>query len=354
MRIISECKSVAIRIAALLFAAVLSMVGFQGKAFADIPEEITVDRDHAETLSDLITNHLNGFTICRTTEGQIIYSADVTAKSTPNGTVLKLLEVSDPGLQYIMTNGYPYVNITGTSEIDKYIMQAVVWMYVDEEHASDEFKDAVENDRYRLIDRRISPMLSEARAKAEEYDSIESMLEDQTIELPSSDSRYLSMSDDGMYLESPPMLPRLTKAHSYSVGFSEAPEGAEIVDSRGVARYLYDSGEEFRIRVPASESEDGDLIEVSVACEAELPYASLYGDPDDPNAERFVCLNEVSGQVVDKEMLFLIQKPSVGLAPSNKLVLAFAVFAFAGFVAAYCIKFKRRKRLASEERASEE
>ena len=184
-------------------------------AYADgVPDTITVHR--VETLPDLITNHAYGFTFYATEDGIRVYSLDLKWDATRSDQVMRLTSQYDAGLQYILEHGYPNTAITGNSDADKYITQAAIWWYMDEESLSDEFRNASSNtDTAGLIPSHIIPLVKGARQAVLDDDSKGAGSHIFAIE--NTNDTGFTLSDDGLYYESALCSITLISARSYEV-----------------------------------------------------------------------------------------------------------------------------------------
>lgn len=61
---------------------------------------------------------------------QIVYAYDIISDWSPTGSVYQYTEQADIGLEYILNHGYPNSSITNRSEIDQYITQMAIWVYL--------------------------------------------------------------------------------------------------------------------------------------------------------------------------------------------------------------------------------
>lgn len=61
---------------------------------------------------------------------QIVYAYDIISDWSPTGSVYQYTEQADIGLEYILNYGYPNSSITNRSEIDQYITQMAIWVYL--------------------------------------------------------------------------------------------------------------------------------------------------------------------------------------------------------------------------------
>ncbi len=238
---------------------------------AAAPNEITVKR--AEILSPLVDNAKYGFTIFNTTDGKVIFCADVDKKALLTGQTAKLSGDADDGILYILRNGYPNKEITGNDEIDKYITQAAVWWYLGENKLSDEFKNATKaTDIYELVPKYIKPMVTAARSY-KDTQAIPSMK-------VTADGTVFSISTDGKYYESPLLGAALTGAQTYNVTVTGGTGGTLITDFNNNVKSTFKATEKVKIRVPVKELTGTANIEVKFTASGNIQKAKYYATND--------------------------------------------------------------------------
>ncbi|MBQ9011339.1 MAG: Cys-Gln thioester bond-forming surface protein [Bacilli bacterium] len=246
---------------------------------ATAPSSITVKR--AEVLNDIITNHEHGFTIFTTSEGQYIYCMDVDKKALVSGQVATAAGNGDAGLLYILQNGYPYKTITGNDNIDKYVTQAAVWWYLDENKLSNEFKNATTTDIYQAIPKYIKPLVQGARS-AKDTQATPSMK-------VSTGNSELTLTSDSKYYESEYMSATLVSASTYEVSLNGATTNTAIVSESGEVKSTFNSSEKFKVRVPASEVSSKLNITVNFKATGSVQKAKIF-KPSDASYQRVVGL----------------------------------------------------------------
>lgn len=263
----------------LTFAVALTFVLGFGNALAAVPNKVTVQR--AEILKDYAANHPYGFTIFTTTDGKIMYCIDPDKKALSHGQTVTYDKDGDAGLLYILQNGYPNKAITGTSEdaqkANKYITQAAVWWYMDETGQAGAFSEAFKNasqntDVYQFIPKYIKPLVENAK-KAKDTSVKPSM--------QVSGNAGMSLTSDKKYYESNYMSATLTGAKTYNVKLTGATKNTEVVDEQGNIGTTMNSGEKFKVRVPANEGKKGLNITVKLSADASITKARIYKPSDD-------------------------------------------------------------------------
>ncbi|MBQ9011340.1 MAG: thioester domain-containing protein [Bacilli bacterium] len=248
---------------------------------ATAPSSITVKR--AEVLNDIITNHTHGFTIFTTSDGQYIYCMDVDKKALASGMTATASGNGDAGLLYILQNGYPYKTITGNDNIDKYVTQAAIWWYLDENKLSNEFKNATTTDIYQAIPKYIKPLVEGAKSAKDTQDTPSMTL--------TNNGTKMSLTSDSKYYESEYMVVTLTGAQSAEISLSGATKDTVIVDEGGNVGNTVSSGEKFKVRVPASEISSNANITVKASATGTIKRAKIF-KPSDSTYQRVVGLYE--------------------------------------------------------------
>ncbi len=266
--------------AGIVAISLVFVVGFGAVSAA--PETIKVKR--AEVLSALVDNAEYGFTIFTTEDGQVIYCMDVDKKALDQGQTVTLSGNGDAGLLYILQNGYPAKSITGNDEADKYITQAAVWWYTNEDKVSNAFKNATkETDRYQLVSKYIKPMVENARSAKNNQVAPK-------MDLTVGDTNF-TLTSDGKYYESPYMSAALVGASTYDVVLTGGTKNTVAVDEKGVAKTKFNSSERLKIRVPAEEATDETKIVVKFTATGTTTEAKIY-KPGNDVYQRVVGLYE--------------------------------------------------------------
>ena len=293
------------RIFASLLVIALAFVVTLGVANA-APQTITVKR--ALTLEDLVTNYQYGFVIFTTTEGKTIYCVDPDKKGLTSGMTATFSKNGDAGLLYLLENGYPSKQITGNDEIDMYVTQAAVWWYMDETGQAGKFPDTFKNatsatDDYGLIPNYIKPMV--AKAKAAKDTQVKPSI---TV---SKEGTTLTLTSDGKYYESAFISATVTGTNTYNVDVKGATANTVVVDESGNIGTTMNSGEKFKIRVPAAEVSNNMNITVNFTAVGTIKVAKIYAPADQATYQRVAGLYTDEVSVNDNLTLSLTAKKRI-------------------------------------------
>ena len=121
-----------------VLVATLGIFGITGiNAATTAPQSFTADSEK------LLDGYIANWHYAKLTSslGGYVYCTDF-HKGIPYNVKMTLSGEAPAGLAYIISNGFPRVNITGNSDIDYYITQAAVWWYLDETTGSNNLPDA--------------------------------------------------------------------------------------------------------------------------------------------------------------------------------------------------------------------
>ena len=207
--------------------------------------------------------------------GGYVYCTDF-HKGIPYNVKMTLSGEAPAGLAYIISNGFPRVNITGNSDIDYYITQAAVWWYLDETTGSNNLPDAFKytgSDPHNI--RHYVKELVEGAKKQTSYAT-------PAISLINNDST-LNLTSDGKYYESGTMsVKTLYTTGNYTVSLSNAPEGTVVVNTtNGATQNSFSPSESFKVRIPESSVDVGSLnITVKVTATGSINKAYMYKSND--------------------------------------------------------------------------
>ena len=122
----------------MVLVTALSIFGITGiNAASSAPTSFTADSEK------ILDGYINGWNYAKLTSslGGYVYCTDF-HKGIPYGVKMTLSGEAPAGLAYILSNGYPRVNITGDSDKDYYITQAAIWWYLDETTGSNNLPDS--------------------------------------------------------------------------------------------------------------------------------------------------------------------------------------------------------------------
>ena len=293
------------KIFASLLVITLTFVITLGVAQA-APQNITVKR--AQTLEDLVTNYKYGFVIFTTNDGQIIYCVDPDKKGLTTGMTASFSRNGDAGLLYLLENGYPNKQITGNDESDKYVTQAAVWWYMDESGQAGKFPDSFKNataetDEYGLIPNYIKPMVAKAKvAKDTQVKPSIKVLKNGTS---------LSLTDDGKYYESAFMSANVTGASTYNVKVDGATANTVIKTENGNIVTTLNSGEKFKVSVPAAEVNKNMDISITFTVVGTIKTAKIFAPSDQATYQRVAGLYTDNVSVSEVASLKLTAKKRI-------------------------------------------
>ncbi len=255
-----------------VLVAALGIFGITGiNAASTAPQSFTADSEK------LLEGYINNWHYAKLTSslGGYVYCTDF-HKGIPYGVQMTLSGEAPAGLAYILSNGYPRVNITGDSDMDYYITQAAIWWYLDETTGSNNLPDSFKytgSDPYNI--RHYVSELVEGGKKQTSYAT-------PAIRLINNDST-LNLTDDGKYYESAAISAEtLYTTGNYTVSLSNAPEGTTIVNaSTGASQTSFSPSESFKVRIPADSVDIGSLnITVTATATGSINKAYMYKSSD--------------------------------------------------------------------------
>ncbi len=255
-----------------VLVAALGIFGITGiNAASTAPQSFTADSEK------LLEGYINNWHYAKLTSslGGYVYCTDF-HKGIPYGVQMTLSGEAPAGLAYILSNGYPRVNITGDSDMDYYITQAAIWWYLDETTGSNNLPDSFKytgSDPYNI--RHYVSELVEGGKKQTSYAT-------PAIRLINNDST-LNLTDDGKYYESAAISSEtLYTTGNYTVSLSNAPEGTTIVNaSTGASQTSFSPSESFKVRIPADSVDIGSLnITVTATATGSINKAYMYKSSD--------------------------------------------------------------------------
>ena len=255
-----------------VLVAALGIFGITGiNAASTAPQSFTADSEK------LLEGYINNWHYAKLTSslGGYVYCTDF-HKGIPYGVQMTLSGEAPAGLAYILSNGYPRVNITGDSDMDYYITQAAIWWYLDETTGSNNLPDSFKytgSDPYNI--RHYVSELVEGGKKQTSYAT-------PAIRLINNDST-LNLTDDGKYYESDAISAEtLYTTGNYTVSLSNAPEGTTIVNaSTGASQTSFSPSESFKVRIPADSVDIGSLnITVTATATGSINKAYMYKSSD--------------------------------------------------------------------------
>ena len=248
--------------------ATLGIFGITGiNAASSAPTSFTANSEK------ILDGYINDWNYGKLTSslGGYVYCTDF-HKGIPYNVTMNLSKEAPAGLAYIISNGYPRVNITGNSDMDYYITQAAVWWYLDDTTGSNNLPDSFKytgsdpyNIRHYIVD------LVEGGKKQTSYAT-------PAISLINNDST-LNLTSDKKYYESNTIsVKTLYTTGNYTISLSNAPSGTVVVNaSTGATQTSFSPGESFKVRIPADSVDVGSLnITVTATATGSINKAYMY------------------------------------------------------------------------------
>ncbi len=242
-----------------------------------------------------LTSSLGGYVYCRDFN-----------KGIPYGVTMTLEGEAPAAIAYILSNGYPRVNITGNSDMDYYITQAAIWWYEDlymgGHNLPDSFK-TTGSDPYNLRPH-IKKLVNEA-GKVDSYAT-------PAFKLVNNDSS-LNLSSDKKYYESEPISANaLYTTGNYTISLSNAPSGTTVVNAKsGTVQTTFSTNESFKVRIPVDSVDIGSFnITVTATATGSINKAYMYKSSD-PSKQ------SVFGSVLYPETSTLTDKTNLTLETSK-------------------------------------
>ena len=212
-----------------------------------------------------LTSSLGGYVYCRNYNLGIPYNVTMT------------LEGEAPAaIAYILSNGYPRVNITGDSDMDYYITQAALWWYMDLHMGGNNLPDSFKTtgaDPYGL--RQHIQNLVHGAEQVTSYAT-------PAIQVINNDTT-LNLSEDKAYYESGAIsVETLYTTGNYNVSLEGAPEGTVVVNANsGAPSTSFATNESFKVRIPVDNVNIGNLnITVKVSATGSINKAYMYKSSD--------------------------------------------------------------------------
>ena len=212
-----------------------------------------------------LTSSLGGYVYCRNYNLGIPYNVTMT------------LEGEAPAaIAYILSNGYPRVNITGDSDMDYYITQAALWWYMDLHMGGNNLPDSFKTtgaDPYGL--RQHIQNLVHGAEQVTSYAT-------PAIQVINNDTT-LNLSEDKAYYESGAIsVETLYTTGNYNVSLEGAPEGTVVVNANsGAPSTSFATNESFKVRIPVDNVDIGNLnITVKVSATGSINKAYMYKSSD--------------------------------------------------------------------------
>ena len=265
-------KSIGMIVLAFTFTFVL---GFGSVAAA--PNSVTIKA--ADYTKDFINDNDSAMTMFTTTDGNTLYCMDIDKKALVQGMSATLVGNADAGVLYILQNGYPKVSYKNNKGMDAYITQMALWMYLSEEKVSSKFKNATgDTDKYGLV------ASTKALVKAARNAKDTSVKPSMTV---NGSSGAMSLTSDGKYYESAYISVTLTGTNTYNVTLNGATSNTVVVDESGNIGTTMNSGEKFKVRIPATEVSSLVNVIVKFSATGTTTKAKIY-KPTDTSYQRVV------------------------------------------------------------------
>ena len=189
------------------------------------------------------TDYINGYNFYRKelVDGTLAYCSSNITSNVPAGQYLSVKgEVTDLGLVYIITNGYPYKSFTGDDKKDYYITQSAIWRYFDETRGSRNWSS------YTFT-------ASSTGMKADVYNLVQGAKAARNGNGKAVSVVNATISDKTMVLKSDEFVSKAIKVNltnttgTYKVTLEDAPKGTVVRDTNGNAKKTFKSGEKFVI-----------------------------------------------------------------------------------------------------------
>ena len=212
-----------------------------------------------------LTSSLGGYVYCRNYNLGIPYNVTMT------------LEGEAPAaIAYILSNGYPRVNITGDSDMDYYITQAALWWYMDLHMGGHNLPDSFKtngSDPYGLRQHILNLVHAAEQVTSYATPAIQVINNDTT----------LNLTEDKAYYESGAIsVETLYTTGNYNVSLEGAPAGTVVVNaSSGATSTSFATNESFKVRIPVDNVDIGSLnITVKVSATGSINKAYMYKSSD--------------------------------------------------------------------------
>lgn len=225
--------------------------------------------------SETVPGYVSGvkFTTKTMTNGTLLYCLDMNKRTAKNITA-KLVGETDPGVAYIMVNGYPNKTFTGEKMKDYYITQTALWWYLDNttgsSNLSQKFK-TTGSDPHNL-----RPTIKALVSKAEQAKKNGYAKTALTIA-----TNETAMKLDGNYYVSDYIYAKThSNISSYKVSATGA-NGIKIVDANGNEKTTIGVNDKFKVKVPVSEVSGTELNIKIVASATGYIYKAYKYQPTD-------------------------------------------------------------------------
>lgn len=248
-----------------LITCVLFIFGFYGVEASS--KSITIKS--SKNISAVLANSAEDFIIYKTQDKKTVYGLEFDKKALKKNMKLTYDKKADAGLLYILENGYPKSKITGNNELDKYITEAAIWLYMDKTNQGNSVNAILKKDKNNtseLVFNYINSLVDKAiQAKNAGYKTKKTSMKI----LKEENSLFLSKNKK--YYESGYIAVDLVGSNKYTVS-----SDATILDVNGKKKNKFNSSEVFKIRIPISKISDNDKISVTVKASSKENIAKIY------------------------------------------------------------------------------
>ncbi len=172
----------------------------------------------------------------------------------------------DPGLSYILANGYPNKAITSVDLVDWNITQYAILLYlIDEGYINQSNDEGLKRDYTDFLNgykemandpdnieffNKINELVQEAKEYQANY------VEEIFLE---NNNTSLTLSQDGRYYESEFLKVNTGTAKTFKIEFVKAPDSVFVVDKNGKKKTELNIGEEFQIKIPANDIDSSSI-----------------------------------------------------------------------------------------------
>ncbi len=259
----------------IILAVLIAALGAFGLTYTEAA--VTAPTSFTANSEKLLDGYIDNWHYAKLTSslGGYVYCRDFNL-GIPYGVTMTLEGEAPAGIAYILSNGFPRVNMTGNSDMDYYITQAAIWWYEDLYMGGHNLPDAFKttgSDPYNL--RQYIIALVEGAGQVTTYAT-------PGISLINNDST-LNLTSDGKYYESNAIsVETLYTTGNYTISLENAPSGTTVVNATtGAAQTSFSPSESFKVRIPESSVDVGSLnITVNATATGSINKAYMYKSSD--------------------------------------------------------------------------
>ena len=209
----------------------------------------------------------------RITDGSIVFCVDNEKVVPYDGYELDLSGDGEVGISYILQNSYPGKQLTDDVELNKYITAKAIWYYCNPEYEGLDRQSNPEPEHEAIIINYVLPLVEKAKNATEDQINPNMTL--------TSNKTAMSLTSDGKYYESDYLVATVSGADTYNVTVNGAIENTVVVDESGNVGTTLNSGEKFKIRVPADEISSNTNITVTTSAVGSTKKAKIYAPRND-------------------------------------------------------------------------